>query len=117
MNIATKTNLLALNASIEAARAGEAGKGFAVVASQINVLAASSKKAAGDSNEGQIKIEQAINGISDAAKALLEVVDKVSERTKHLADSTGEIAQSSANISEISNHIKKNLDELVRGIE
>ncbi len=117
VNIATKTNLLALNASIEAARAGEAGKGFAVVASQINVLAASSKKAAGDSNEGQIKIERAINGISDAAQALLEVVDKVSERTKHLADSTGEIAQSSANISEISNHIKQDLDELVRGIE
>lgn len=115
VNIATKTNLLALNASIEAARAGEAGRGFAVVASQINVLAASSKKAAGDSNEGQIKIERAINGIAEEANALLAVVDKVSERTGHLAEATSEIAQSSENITAISQNIKDMLDELVNG--
>ena len=71
LSIATKTNLLSLNASIEAARAGEAGKGFAVVAMEISQLATASQEAANRIQSINNNVIQAVNNLADNANDLI----------------------------------------------
>lgn len=71
MNIADQTNLLSLNASIEAARAGDAGKGFAVVAGEIGSLAQNSSQTAGNIQQINSIVVNAVHNLSDNANELV----------------------------------------------
>ncbi|MGB3531901.1 MAG: methyl-accepting chemotaxis protein [Microcoleaceae cyanobacterium] len=104
-NIASRTNLLALNASIEAARAGEAGRGFAIVADEVRQLADKSAKSLKE-------IEQIVMQIQSQTSSVMMAMEEGNQQVIEGTRLAEDAKRSLDDIIQVTNRI----DVLVRSI-
>lgn len=96
-SIASKTNLLAMNAAIEAAHAGDVGRGFAVVSDEIRKLA--------ESSSAQAKT------VSSVLKEIKNSLDRINASTETVSRHFEAINTGVQTVSELETQIRNAMEE------
>jgi methyl-accepting chemotaxis protein len=116
-SVASRTNLLSLNASIEAARAGEAGRGFAVVADEIRKLAESAARSADEIVKLVGEIETDTRRVADEMRESGQVIGEGREDVNTIAHSLEQIRAAVGEASARAEEIFQEADGQTRDAE
>ncbi|UFJ39279.1 methyl-accepting chemotaxis protein [Brevibacillus humidisoli] len=116
-DIASQTNLLALNAAIEAARAGEQGKGFAVVADEVRKLAEQSSTSAHQIADLILEIQQETNRAGELARVGTQEVEKGRIVVTDAGETFARILSASQKVSEEMEDISASAQQLYASSE